>query len=153
MSTLWRITNHVDLAGNGGRYSHSRWSLRGSRIVFLAESPAGAMLEVLVHLPFAKGALPDEYNLLRIEVADECSRRDLNPPRGKAWKDNQGLTQRIGGTWLGSRETALARIPSAVLPFTWNWLLNPEHPDAAQVRIQSVIRERFDNRLFHFGPR
>lgn len=153
MSALWRISNHVDLSGNGGRYSHSRWSVRGPRLVFLAESPAGAMLEVLAHLPFAEGLLPDEYNLLRIEVADDCSKRHLNPPRGRAWKDNLALTQRIGSTWLGSRETALARVPSAILPATWNWLLNPEHPDASLVRIESVIRERFDTRLFHFGAR
>jgi len=31
--------------------------------------------------------------------------------------------------------------------------LNPEHPDATQVQIAEVIRERFDNRLFRFGTR
>jgi hypothetical protein len=36
------------------------------------------------------------------------------------------------------------------MPRTWNCMLNPKHPDAGQVRVVSVIRERFDNRLFHF---
>jgi RES domain-containing protein len=111
------------------------------------------MLEILVHLPFAKGKLPDEYNLVHVEVPEGCSSRSLNPPQGNEWKQKVDLTQRIGDIWLQSRETALARIPSAVLPLTWNWLLNPEHADASQARIASVIHERFDTRLFHSGPR
>jgi len=39
------------------------------------------------------------------------------------------------------------------MPHTWNYMLNPEHPDATQVQIAEVIRERFDNRLFRFGTR
>jgi len=39
------------------------------------------------------------------------------------------------------------------VPRTWNYLLNPEHPDAKQVQIAEVIKERFDNRLFRFGTR
>ena len=31
--------------------------------------------------------------------------------------------------------------------------LNPRHRDALEVRIISVIREQFDNRLFRFGTR
>jgi RES domain-containing protein len=63
------------------------------------------------------------------------------------------LTRQIGDAWLASLETALARVPSAILPRTWNYLLNPEHPDAKQVQIAEVIKERFDNRLFRFGTR
>jgi RES domain-containing protein len=59
----------------------------------------------------------------------------------------------MGDAWLASRETALARAPSAIAPQTWNYLLNPEHPDAKQVQVAEVIRERFDNRLFRFGAR
>jgi RES domain-containing protein len=50
-------------------------------------------------------------------------------------------------------ETPLVRVPSAIAPQTWNYLLNPEHPDAKQVQVAEVIREQFDNRLFRFGAR
>jgi len=36
-------------------------------------------------------------------------------------------------------------------PQTWNYLLNPEHPDAKKIEVAEVVRERFDNRLFRFG--
>ena len=63
------------------------------------------------------------------------------------------MTRRIGDGWLASLETPIARVPSAIMPRTWNYLLNPEHPDAKQVRIAEVIKERLDNRLFRSGGR
>ena len=109
------------------------------------------MLEILVHLPLAKGKLPDAYNLIKVEISEDSSKRSLHPPVGDSWRRDATRTRRIGDTWLRSKETALARVPSVILPRTWNWLLNPEHPDAKHARIEEVVRERFDNRLFRFG--
>jgi RES domain-containing protein len=47
----------------------------------------------------------------------------------------------------------LARVPSVLAPQTWNYLLNPEHPDAKMIEVAEVIKERFDNRLFRFSSR
>jgi RES domain-containing protein len=70
MVTLWRISSHIDLEGNGGRFFSSRWSSIGSRIVYLAESPAGAMLEILVHLQYRNAKLPQSYDLIRMEIGE-----------------------------------------------------------------------------------
>jgi RES domain-containing protein len=153
MATLWRISNHLDLGGWGGRKFSSRWSSLGRRVVYLAESPAGAMLEVLVHLKDRGQELPYTFALSEIQAPDHLATREILPLAEVDWKERPGSTQRIGDTWLASRETPLARVPSAIMPRTWNILLNPEHPDAPQVTIVSVIHERFDNRLFRFGSR
>lgn len=153
MKTLWRISNHVDLNGLGGRKFSSRWASLGRRIVYLADSPAGSLLEVLVHLQIEGDELPDKYQLLEISIPESLLIRDLEPPSRIGWRDRPELTQQIGDTWLVSGETILSRVPSAIMPRTWNFLLNPEHPDAKQIQIVEVIRERFDNRLFRFGTR
>jgi RES domain-containing protein len=125
----------------------------GKLVVYLAESPAGAMLEVLVHLKGRDEELPRTFALLQIEAPDHLVTRDILPLADADWKEQPESTQRIGDAWLVSRETPLARVPSAIMPHTWNILLNPEHSDAAQIAIVSVIQERFDNRLFRFGTR
>jgi RES domain-containing protein len=153
MKILWRISDHVDLEGFGGRKFSSRWTSMGRRVVYLAESSAGALLEVLVHVELEEDELPDEYQLLQISYPDGLAVRELDPPPLPDWRDRQRITQRIGDHWLASLETPLARVPSAIVPRTWNYLLNPEHPDAKQVQIAEVIKERFDNRLFRFGTR
>ena len=109
------------------------------------------MLERMVHLQEGNGRLPEFYDLLEIVAPETLLMKDLLPLADAGWKENLSLTRRLGDAWLASLETSLARVPSAIVPRTWNVLLNPAHPDAKQVRIESVIRERFDNRLFRFG--
>jgi len=150
---LWRISDYIDLSGEGGRKAGARWHTAGSRIVYLAESPMAALVETLVHLEVESEETPDFYTLLKIAVPSDLSILPLDPPSGSDWKRDLELTRRIGDAWLASLETPLARVPSVLAPQTWNYLLNPEHPEAKQVQVAEVIREQFDNRLFRFGSR
>jgi RES domain-containing protein len=153
MGTYWRVSNYIDLSGEGGRKASARWHTADSRIVYLADSPMSALVESLVHLEVDGEDVPDFYTLLKISFPDDPVIQPLDPPAGAEWRENLELTRRMGDAWLASRITPLARVPSVIAPQTWNYLLNPEHPDVKQVRIAEVIRERFDNRLFRFGAR
>jgi len=150
---LWRISDHVDLSGEGGRKAGARWHTAGSRIVYLAESPMVALVETLVHLDIDPEDTPDFYTLLRISAPDSLPIDSLDPPSGSQWIENLQLTRSMGDGWLTSSRTALARVPCVIAPKTWNYLLNPNHPDAKQAEIVEVIKERFVNRLFRFGAR
>jgi RES domain-containing protein len=150
---LWRISNHITLDGNGGKKSGARWHSVGNRIVYLADSPMAAIVETLVHLDVDREDSPVSYTLLKVSLLDGLPVQSLDPASASEWKQNLELTRSIGNAWLASLITAIARVPSVIAPHTWNYLLNPEHPDAAQVQIVEVIKERFDNRLFRFGGR
>ena len=93
------------------------------------------------------------YNCFKIAVPDEVLIKPLSTLAPVDWRDHTESTRPIGDAWLASLETPLARVPSAIVAATWNYLLNPEHPDAKQILIAEVIRERFDNRLLGFGTR
>jgi RES domain-containing protein len=155
MTTLWRISNFVDLSGEGGLGASGRWHTEGRLVVYLGDSPAGALLERIVHMTdmYDDAFLPHFYQLLRVAVPDELVIKQLNTIASTDWKEHPEFTRQIGDAWLASLETPLARVPSAIAPQTWNVLLNPEHPDAKQVVVAEVIHERFDNRLFRFGAR
>jgi RES domain-containing protein len=150
---LWRISNYIDLSGEGGRKFSARWHSAGLRVVYLAESPISALVETLVHLEVDSEDIPDFYTLLKISVPDSLVVKPLDPPAGIEWKQDLELTRRTGNAWLASMKTPLARVPSVIAPHTWNYLLNPLHPDAKQVQVAEVIKERFDGRLFRFGAR
>jgi RES domain-containing protein len=155
MTTLWRISNYPDLSGEGALRTSGRWHTEGRPIVYLAENPAGAMLERIVHLTDRneEGILPRFYQLLQISVPDELPLQTLNAIAPADWKERPEFTRAVGDAWLASCESPLARVPSAIVPRTWNYLLNPEHPDAKHIVVAEVIKERFDNRLFRFGAR
>jgi RES domain-containing protein len=115
----------------------------------LADSTTSAILEVLVRLNIVQADVPTEYQLMTVEVPDEIAFRTIVSDDLPAdWREDQTLTQRLGDQWLITNETALMRVPSALAPHTWNWLLNPAHRDAQHCVIVSTSRELFDQRLF-----
>jgi len=145
---LWRIANYTDLNGDGGSISSGRWHSQGQKIVYLAESPAAALLERLVHLEIDTSEIPIGYQLIAIDAPDhigfDAIASDDLPTN---WRSDDDGTRATGDRWLRANRTALLRVPSAIVPHTWNWLLNPLHPDAGKVRVKDVIRAPFDRRL------
>src|SRR6267378_2707811 len=125
---LWRISNHASLSGDGGLYASGRWHSRGRRVVYFADHPASALVEVMVHLEIDAEDLPTHYQLLGIAVPDELAITTFdehNLPRN--WREQKALTRILGDDWLRGESTALLRVPSAIIPDTNNYVLNPAH--------------------------
>ena len=147
MPLLWRISNYRSLSGDGGLHFSARWHSAGRRVVYLAESPAGAMIEVLVHLELDETDWPRAYHLMQVEYPADLRVEPFKPSPAKSWRTSLVATRKLGDEWLQSGRSALARVPSAILPETWNVLLNPDHRDAKRVRILRTIRAEYDPRL------
>jgi RES domain-containing protein len=146
---LWRISNYANLSGIGGLEASARWHTAGRPIVYLAENPSSALLEVLVHLEIDEDHRPDTYQLLKVEAPDDIATESVDVTAlASDWKLMEATTAQIGDTWLERSATALLRVPSAITPETYNWLLNPRHTDASKVAITRVERHRHDYRLF-----
>ena len=145
---LWRISNHADLSGAGGLLHSGRWHSRGRPVVYLAESPAGALVEALVHVQAASAAeLPKNYQLLEIALPGDASSEDTTPKLGRAWRDEPAITRALGDAWLAEQGSLLLRVPSAVVGRSFNRLFNPQHSQAVSAKIMSAARYPFDDRL------
>lgn len=148
---LWRISNHASLSGDGGLHASGRWHSRGRRVVYLADHPASALIEIMVHLEIDAEDLPTHYQLLGVDVPDGVAAAHIEetelPP---GWRGDVALTRARGDTWLSENAAALLRVPSAIVPESANYLLNPAHPDAARINIESALRAPFDPRLIAF---
>ena len=145
---LWRISNHRSLDGRGGLLASGRWHTRGRAVGYLAETAAGALLEALVHLELDYNDLPDTYGLLKAEAPDSLRAPKLdvnNLP--ETWVRDQTTTRTAGDEWLAAGQTALLRVPSAIVPDTSNVLLNPEHADAGKIRVVWYRPYPWDRRL------
>ncbi|MGC2529791.1 MAG: RES family NAD+ phosphorylase [Candidatus Acidiferrum sp.] len=145
---LWRISNHVTLDGGGGLYASGRWHTEGRRIVYLAETPASALVEVLVHLELDPAHLPKSYRLLKAEAPEGLSVNTIagvGLPRN--WSSDQISTRTAGDEWLASRATVLLRVPSVIVPETFNVLLNPEHAEAGRIHVLWSEEYPWDARL------
>ena len=145
---LWRISNHSTLDGQGGLAASARWHTEGRPIVYLAESPAGALLEALVHLELGLARLPKSYRLLKAEASDDLSRKAVPASDlPNTWFHDQAATRTIGDEWLASKSAVFLRVPSVIVPETFNLLLNPQHPHASRVQVLWHEEYPWDKRL------
>lgn len=142
---LWRISRHRNLTGAGGLKAPGRWHYAGQPIVYLAASPAAALLEVCVHT--SANDVPPEFTLLKVmgpDVDTPAIEVKHLPP---AWSMHLETTRDLGTAWLRKSHSVLLRVPSALVPETANFLFNPLHPDAGKFRIAAVFSYPFDARL------
>ncbi|MCY4014164.1 MAG: RES family NAD+ phosphorylase [Gammaproteobacteria bacterium] len=144
---LWRISNHADLRGLGGVFRSGRWHHAGVPVVYLSESPALALLEVIANFDLAPTEFPDNYQLLEVDCGSVAALPLDDGQLPEEWTGHRALTRRIGSQWLASGASALLKVPSAVVARSWNYLLNPLHADAAYVIVRSSSRHPFDRRL------
>lgn len=149
---LWRISRHDDLHGLGGELAAGRWhtAAKGKRIVYLSEHPALALIEVLANLKGNPRLFPDAYRMMKIEAQKSVwsAAKDCGPLPDD-WRDTLDLTRELGDAWLTARTSALLRVPSAPAPESFNYLLNPLHPDAQALEVDWTQWVTYDKRLFH----
>jgi RES domain-containing protein len=145
---LWRISNHLSLAGAGSLRTPGLWHTRGRRVVYCAQSPAAALLEILVHFEIDIQDLPVRYRLLKIEVPDDVHVERISPDQLPAdWPETTEVTRGLGDDWLARDSAALLSVPSAIVPETFNVLLNPAHQDAKRIVIVRAREYAIDPRL------
>jgi RES domain-containing protein len=142
---FWRISSLPDLRGENGLHASGRWHFPGQPVVYFTESPASALLEICVHT--ATDDVPQKFTLLKIEgpVIKIASIPAAQLPGD--WQSKPEISRELGTQWLRKNSGVLLRVPSAILPETWNYLFNPLHPDAAKFRVTEAIEYPFDTRL------
>lgn len=145
---LWRIARaaYPPFEGTGGLYGAGRWHNIGRRIVYCASTPGDAQLEILVHLEVDLEDLPVDLHLYAVDLPARIPIGDVAdlPPD---WHSRLELTRARGDEWLITGAPPVLRVPSAVAPHSFNYLLNPLHP--ALSGLEPALSEplRLDPRL------
>ena len=133
-------------SGEGALKYSGRWNSVGVGVVYTAQSIALATLEIIaggatlkllrnyvkIHVEFEEsavaspGSLPEDWNAY--------------PPRRN--------TREIGDRWVRELRSLILKVPSAVIPEEFIYIINPQHPDAGKgLKIGGVEKFQFDPRL------
>ena len=147
---LYRIAkcNYAsDLSGTGARLYGGRWNSVGQPMVYLASSRALAVLEVLVHL--SPTMLPADFCLVEFETPDNDVLSIDIKILPHNWQDPSAPTQlkQIGNEFLKRKEHLFMKVPSVIVPADFNYLMNPLHPNASEVKLVNQQVFSFDERL------
>jgi RES domain-containing protein len=150
--TVFRLGKHVHRAqlfsGQGGLYASGRWSRRSRPTVYTSATISLAVLEYTVNY-CRRGWVPatvlGRANIPGSVSVETVSPRDL-PPKWSA-ADPPPQLQKIGGEWLERGESAVLKVPSAIVTEEWNYLLNPLHKDFGKLRLSTPAMFSFDRRV------
>ncbi len=126
----------------------ARWNSADRFVIYAASSRALACLENVVHRT-GRG-LQADFRAICINIPDTLPITTIEVetlPKNWADFEQYGRCQQLGDAWLNARQTAILRVPSAIVPAEFNYLLNPQHPDFLQISIERVEPFRFDSRI------
>jgi len=151
MPTAWRIVKkrHADSAfdGEGARRYGGRWNSPGTPVVYVSDTRALCLLEVLAGLRSVKPVqsyvlIPvtfDDSLILSVQSSDLPSEWRQSPPTPS--------TQAIGDDWVDQLRSAVLRVPSVIVTEEFNYILNPVHPDFGRIQIGDPRDFTVDSRL------
>lgn len=119
-------------------------------VAYGSESPALAVLEVLVHLQSSNTL--KSFSLARADVPDDLVEVFGPNELPLNWKQSPppAEAQAVGDAWICERRSAALRVPSAVVDLAYNYLLNPAHADFAKIEIREPRPFTLNARLL--GP-
>lgn len=152
--TIWRLTRKKyageAFTGEGARRFGGRFNSPGRRVVYAAESLALALVETLVGLTDYEDLY--RYVFFRVELGEEhveaLSRDEL--PEGWDARPPTAVSRQVGDAWLSEERSLALRVPSVVVPYSYNYMLNPEHPSFGEIEVQGAEELPVDPRLV--GP-
>lgn len=139
----------IELSGKGAAISGNRWNSKGTELIYTADSRALAMAEVAVHLSLS--ILPKDYVMVEINIPKSISVASVSVEKLPVnWNNFPHLvdTQLVGDEFFSERKACVLKVPSAVVPGDFNFLINPLHPEFSQIEIVGQEDFPFDSRLF-----
>lgn len=137
-----------DLSGKGAETHGGRWNSKGIPILYTSQSRALAFAEISMHISL--GIVPKDYFLIAIEFPDTVDILKLAEADLPAdWRSNphSDSTQKIGDEFATQLKQLILRVPSAVVPGDFNYLINPSHQMMSKVTIADVEPFEFDSRF------
>lgn len=149
--TVWRLTHkgYADTAfsGEGARRHGGRFNSSGIPVVYTSENLPLALVETLTGLE--RYAQLRSYVFFRARLAEEMisvvSKEDLPEEWDRHPPPSQ--SQQVGDQWVSRKEAVVLRVPSVVVPYSYNYLLNPSHPAFEEIEIGSGESFSVDQRL------
>lgn len=154
---LYRLTKTKYLStawtGYGAKEAGGRWNSVGTSMVYVSDVASLTILETLVHLHASQ--IMDYFTLLRIDVPDEQIQKADMGELPDNWADEEAPSElaAYGDAWCFTGSSIALRVPSALSPVEFNYLLNAEHPEFSSViKHAEEIPFRFDSRLKRARP-
>lgn len=138
---------HEIFDGQGAATFGGRWNSPGRRVIYAAETYAGAMLEVLANSNI--GRMPKQQAWIEILIDENVSVEELDPRMVRRWDAaDQRASRKFGDLWYDEQRSTVLIVPSTVVRNERNIVINQEHPGFRKLRATKPKPVKWDQRLF-----
>lgn len=154
--TAWRIVKRryeaTAFDGEGAFQFGGRWNSPGKRVIYTSQSVSLVLLEMLVHVG---SALLPSYNVIPTRFEDDLAVHIELHDLPDSWRSHPGPPElkKLGDDWIARLSSPVLRVPSAVVPSEWNYLLNPGHSGFAKITIGEPVPIDIDLRMLGRTPK
>jgi len=135
------------LSGIGAEQVGGRWNEIGTRAVYCSENISLALLEYYVHSENI-ALLPKEILIAKIKIPDEFIIQELErlPEKWNQYPYSSKTTSTFTNL-AKNRDFFALKVPSTIVGFEFNYILNPLFKDFGKVEIIEFIKLPVDERL------
>lgn len=148
MMLVYRIVHNVyskNLFASGAK---GRWNGLGKKVIYAAESIPLAFLENMVRRQGV--GFNNDFKIMIIEVPDKTSISEIDVSKlAIGWRDfnDYSKCQPLGDKWYDAAKTLVLKVPSAVLPESFNYVINSEHSDFGLIKLVATTDLVPDERI------
>ena len=148
---VFRISNKKHSKKLSSSGVANRWNIKNEFVLYTGSSKSLSTLELVVHRN-SISQFPN-YEVMIISIADDEELIEQVPIKSlpKDWRkfEKYHELQKIGSEWYKSKRSLILKVPSAVIPKEFNYVINTMH-SVFEKKVKLVRNEDyfFDGRLF-----
>jgi RES domain-containing protein len=125
-----------------------RWNSAGNKVLYASDTIPLAMLENMVRRQGV--GFNTDFKIMFIEIPDDSEIESVAESELEAgWRDPNDYSQcqPLGDRWFNTGTALALKVPSAVMPLSYNFVINTIHPDYPRVKLVDVTDLVPDSRI------
>jgi len=131
--------------------SANRWNKSEQFVIYTSSTRSLSSLELVVHRSFIQPSLIYKVMVIYMPDKEELYKQISLKSLPQNWRSIRAypILQEIGSSWYEEKESLALKIPSAVIPQEYNYIINTSHPDFVKnVKLIGIEDYFWDSRLF-----
>ncbi len=133
---VYKIAHNIYSKSLFASGAKGRWNSLGKKVIYAAESIPMAFLENMIRRQGV--GFNSDFKIMVIEISDKILISEIDVPKLKdGWRDfnDYSKCQPLGDKWYNSGKTMVLKVPSAMLPESFNYVINSEHSDFGLIKL------------------
>lgn len=155
MITAYRLVHREALAESPDPFRPrphvNRWNSADIQVAYTAESVALAAMEIMAHLGPMRRSMRG-YQLYSLSFEDHDVEDATTQAPGLNPRDVDATTA-YGDAWAKAQRSLALRVPSVVVPISFNFVINPAHPRMSATSVHAHGEFVFDERIVRLANR